>query len=248
MFFGNKDMPKNFALFLALFLGLMRPLPAIADDEYDTCMSYPDVPVQVTPRFDEPVYDYSKDIGDITGFAADTHRSIRETLALGLTHYEPILAIKVPLEGITRSDGLTCVHVKNVEVTVGYEDVTVFIAREFPEGTCGFDEIMAHEQKHIAVNQAILDEYTPRIQAELANYLRTEGVRQETDMKYAAQLIKGRLSAIVKSMMDEMTEENARRQRLVDSPQEYARIAGACNGQLRAAAMRFMMQNKTISR
>src|SRR5262249_24870310 len=112
---------------------------AFADDDmYAECDSYRDVPVHVTARFDQPVYDFSASIGNITELSKDTHHSIQESLTLGLTRYEPMLQVSVPVRGVQLPDGLACVHVDHVDVTFGYRNVRVYVAREFPQGSCGF--------------------------------------------------------------------------------------------------------------
>lgn len=228
------------AFFLAVFL-LLSALsnPSLADDRSDilaACGVNAEIPVHVTPRFDAPAYDYSKSIRAITAAAADSHHSIHENLTLGLTQYEPILSIHAPVREVQSSDGLACAHIEHLDVSVGYQHVTVSIAREIPQGSCGFNEVMAHEQKHISVNMQILQEYTPRIEAELGDYVRQNGNFQETNADYALKLLHEKLQDIIESIMKDMTAENQERQQAVDTPAEYARISAACNGQLRFAA------------
>jgi hypothetical protein len=233
-------MPKKILVICLLALFVPRPSPA--DDLSDAmaaCDTRPDIPVTVTPRFDEPTYDYSKNIGDIMARASDTHHSIRESLTLGLTQYEPMLSIRAPLITVQSSNGLACAHIEHVDVTVGYQNVVVFIANEIPEGSCGFNEVMAHEQKHINVNRQILEKYTPRIESELGDYVKSNGYFQETDPDYAVKLLKEKFQDIIESIMKDMTAENHERQQAVDSPAEYARISRSCNGQLQGIAARF---------
>jgi hypothetical protein len=204
------------------------------------CDSYPDVPINITTRFDEPVYDYDAGIAQIEAMASDQRHSIHENLTLGLTRYMPTLEFGVPVRSVQYPDGVACAHVQHVDVTIGYKDVTVFIAREIPQGTCGFDTIMAHEQKHIDVNRAILAEYTPLIEQRLKVFLHDNGVFREPNLDYASTMLQGKLQQILNEISEQIVTDNRQRQQQVDNPGEYRRITYSCNGQLTGIARRYM--------
>jgi len=224
-------------LFCSLCLALIsRACPAHADD----CPSYPDVPINVVTQFDQPVYDYSQDIAALQRLSGDERHTIHESLTLGLTRYDPVMEFHVPIRAEQLANGLACGFVDHVDVTIGYKDVTVFIASEIPQDSCGFDQVMAHEQKHIDVNRQILAEYAPRIEGELKDYLRLNGVFKELHPDYALSLLQDRLQVILNGIIADMMTENQRRQQMVDSRAEYARVSASCNGQLRGIAARFI--------
>lgn len=206
------------------------------------CAPYPTVPIDLTPVFDEPAYDYSLGIGALQGLSQDPSHIVHGShhgLTLGLTRYEPVLEFRVPVRSITFPGGLACAHVQHVDVTIGYRNVTVYIPHEVPQGSCGFNEVMLHEQKHIAVNRAILNEYAPLITKKLQDYLRLNGVFREQNSDYAIELLNKKLKAILDDVSAQISVENQRRQQLVDSPQEYRRVSATCNGQLNQAASQF---------
>lgn len=233
---------KQIYIILASCL-LFAVSPCMAEDAietYNACMSNPDIAVHVTPRFDAPSYDFHVGIGDIVAMSSDMHHAIHEGLTLGLTRYEPVIAINAPIVGVRRSDGTSCTHVEHVDVSVGYENVVVYVARDIPQDSCGFHEIMAHEQKHINVNMRILQKYVPRIETELHAYLQTNGINKDADVELAMKDIKARLHEIVASILENVSHQNELLQQDVDSPEEYARITASCDGQLRIIARQFM--------
>jgi hypothetical protein len=206
------------------------------------CESYPTVPVKVTPVFEEPRYDYTVDIATLQGLAQDATHAVHgghRGLTLGLTRYNPVLQFRVPIQTVKFPNSEGCARVNHVEVTIGYRDVVVFIPKEVPQGSCGFEQVMIHEQKHIAVNQAILDEYVPLIETRLRDYLRFNGVFREPNPQYAVDLLNQKLKTILDTMSQQITNENRQRQELVDSPEEYRRVSATCNGQLTHAAQQF---------
>lgn len=217
------------------------------DQAEDECAAYPNVPINVNPVFDEPRYNYTVDIGGLQKLAQDPQHTVHgghNGLTLGLTRYEPILEFRIPIRTVKFPDGVSCVHVDHVDVNIGYRKVVVYIPKEVPNGSCGFDQVMAHEQKHVAVNRDILNEYAPTIAQKLQDYLRVNGVFKEANADYASQLLNEKLKAILFDMSNQIFTENQKRQQLVDSPEEYRRVSAACNGQLTQAAQQYYRTGK----
>jgi hypothetical protein len=233
-------LKKHFLIFLA-FLTLATAV-ARAQDVVDTCDPYPDVPVNVTPRFDEPDYDYSIDLAGLQALSSDPQHNLHGAhagLTLGLTRYEPVMEFATPIKSFHLPGGLFCAHVDHVDVTFGYRNVTVYVPREIPQGSCGFDQVITHERKHIAVNQEILDEYAPQLADRIKDFLRLNGVFREENPDYAISEVKEKLQAIVDEIAKDVFTENARRQHEVDNPDEYRRVGESCQGQLSEAATEY---------
>jgi hypothetical protein len=228
-------------LWLFLFLSLLLIAHPVAAQDVDNCDSYPNVPVNLNPVFDEPQYDFSHNLADLQSIANDRLHSIPHyhAVAMGITRYEPILQFRIPMEVVTPPDGLACAHVQHVDVTVGYRQVTVYIANEIPADSCGFNETLAHEQKHVAVNRQLLQEFAPQIEERLKSYLKQYGVFRVQNAEYAEKLLREKLQVVMDEMIQQMQAENVRRQQLVDSRSEYDRLAHVCHGDLARIAQHF---------
>jgi hypothetical protein len=215
--------------------------PAAAQDVV-SCDSYPDVPVNIIAVFDEPQYDFSQNLASVQAIARDRQHAIphNEAIAMGITRYSPVLEFRIPMMVETPPDGLACARVQHVDVTVGYHDVTVFIANEIRQGTCAFAETMGHEQKHVAVNRELLQEFAPRIEERLKSYLRLYGVFRVENADFAEQLLRERLTSEMNDIIQQMQNENIQRQQLVDSRSEYERLSRVCGGDLSRIAGQFM--------
>jgi hypothetical protein len=151
---------------------------------------------------------------------------------MGITRYQPVMEFHVPVLMDIEPDGIACAHVQHVDVTFGFRDVTVFIASEIPPDSCAFNETMAHEQRHVEVNRDILNQFVPVIEDRFKEYLKLNGVSKVQNADYAKQIINDRLKAIMDEVVDQMTAENIRRQREIDSRDEYARLSRVCDGEL----------------
>ncbi|MFY9288487.1 MAG: hypothetical protein WAO98_08290 [Alphaproteobacteria bacterium] len=215
--------------------------------DVNECESWPNIPVTVIPRFDQPSYNYNVNLNQVQALANNPKRSVHgghHGITLGLTQYEPIIQFVAPMKGIKMPNGLACAHVEHLEATIGYKNVVIYIPREVPQGSCGFDQVMAHEQKHIEVNRQILVEYTPRIQQKLQEYLKINGVFKQIQADYAEKLLNERLQAILNETAMQVFTENSRRQQLVDTAEEYRRVNSMCNGQLGKTATHYMQQGR----
>ena len=228
-------------LSIITFLLVCLGAPAWAASPLDECANTRDIPVNVDPRFEPPGYDYRYSIAAIQGMVRESaQHGIQESLALGVTRYEPMMGISMPVKGITLPSGLVCAHVDKVDVTLGYRNVMVYIASELPQGSCGFREVMAHEQKHIDVNQRVLDEYKPIIEARIKEYVQANGVFREQTADYAMERLNRDLNGIISGLVGQMSEENQRRQELVDTQEEYTRITNSCNGEIASVSLHYL--------
>jgi len=62
------------------------------------------------------------------------------------------------IEKVPYPNGHACSYVKKIEVNVRYDELKVYIPREIPRGSCGFDSVKTHELKHVATEEAVLAE------------------------------------------------------------------------------------------
>lgn len=229
-------MLRFFAAFAFLLLALLA-LPAAAQPESECDADFTPF-VNVTPVFDSPNYNFTTGLDGIQKIAQDSGHSIHEKIALGVTHYQTMLEFRTPVVILTYPDGNSCARVQRIDVTIGYKDVTVYVAREIPEGSCGFDEVMAHEQKHIDVNRGVLQDYAPRIQESVEDYLRGNAVIHGQDHDAEIARLRQNLQNLLDDLSTKMMNDNIARQKEVDSPEEYARLSHVCGGQLAAVAGR----------
>ncbi|MDP9128105.1 MAG: hypothetical protein M3N08_07605 [Pseudomonadota bacterium] len=219
------------------FLIAMQPRLAEAEEDHG-CRVAKDVPVHITEVFEEPKIDRTADISAIQKILSDSRHSIRENISLGVTHYHPMLELRLPVEAISFQDGTHCAHILHAEVSIGYQEVVIYIAKEIPEGSCGFNEIMEHERKHIAVNKQILKDFVPVIEERLNEYLKLNNTFRQEKLGEAVGVVRQKTQAILDDVGEDMIRENQRRQGAVDSPSEYRRITASCDGQLLEVAER----------
>ena len=118
-----------------------------------------------------------------------------------------------------------------ITLTYGFSPLTVYVAREFPEGSCGHQEIQAHEMRHVKTYQAHLTAIEKELAATLNQRFATGAPWRGPAGESAARLqqeLDERWLPYVQREIRRVEEAQA----LIDTPEEYERITKACNGEI----------------
>ena len=175
------------------------------------------------------------------GYSIDTHLPYKALTAmkgvarqnayvLGLTKTES--QIRIALAGPMLQDpvsGYECVA-PQIGVTITYVPVVIYIGREFPPGTCAYDEILKHELRHLKTYMDYLPRVEKTVRAALAKRFEARPLyapRGTAKAALAREIDTGWLPYIKAEMRKVEILQAA-----IDSPQEYARLGKACNGEI----------------
>jgi hypothetical protein len=148
---------------------------------------------------------------------------------LGLTTGRFQARYRTSITGAKARTGGYCVWLKTAEITVGFQDLTVYINRAYEDGTCESDAVEAHEQEHVAINRAVLKKYLPRLEQVVSQavaykpFIRVLGGPEQAREAYI-QHFGERLGPLLR----EMEAERVRRNNRIDTPESYAEVAGRC--------------------
>ena len=123
-----------------------------------------------------------------------------------------------------------CVALAEAKVSLGYEDVTVYVSSEYPEGSCEYDTILAHEQEHVRINREILKTYKPKLQQAFARVLRSKKVMfaRRKDEARSAYLLE--LQHQFKRVVTEMLNARNLKNGAIDTQDSYRRLMAQCDG------------------
>jgi hypothetical protein len=157
---------------------------------------------------------------------------VQNGLVLGLTRTESRVAIKVDGKLLTQPDGLLECIMPQLEVTLYYPPIVVYVGSEFAPGTCSYREILAHEMRHLHAYMDFLPKAEARIRDRLAT--RFTGKPLYARQGQGRDLLQREIDA---SWMPFIKAEMMRVERLqaaIDNPQEYARLGKVCRGELQS--------------
>ncbi len=129
-----------------------------------------------------------------------------------------------------RGAGQMCYWHDTIDVSLHIKP-TIYIANEFPAGSCMHTAIMEHEQKHVTVDREIVNKYAKLIgeafQSDITRY-RVFGPIPISQGDAMAQQLKHRMESIFKTYTAQMSAERKQRQQQVDNINEYERVNHLC--------------------
>ena len=127
--------------------------------------------------------------------------------------------------------GQGCLYLKSLEVKV-HIDPTIFIAKEYPQGSCMHSAILAHERKHVREDQLVVNKYASIIGKAMARVIDSQGPAfgpyELERIPFVQQNIQNSLTKVLKKYKDQMNEERQKRQQAIDNIEEYESIGARC--------------------
>ncbi|AWK87196.1 hypothetical protein [Azospirillum thermophilum] len=129
-------------------------------------------------------------------------------------------------------DGTVCAQPRALLVNFGIQQHVVLVARELPPDSCIYREVLAHEMRHVAVDQALVREFAPIVRRRLDDALAAAGPVHARSQQQALAAIRRPVEAALRSTIQEFGRERDRRQAEVDTREEYERVSRACNGEV----------------
>ena len=170
--------------------------------------------------------DFTRSYAELTRMGVEAEANER---VIGLTRARIGHAATITMVGI-EEPGTRRVCVRpEIRVELSLTPMTVFVGREFREDACRRSAIIEHELKHVAVYRDALAAMTGEARDEIARaYGNTVMLFANRDE--AQREIETALTGYLGPLLERATREVRRRQADVDTPDEYARVAGACGG------------------
>jgi hypothetical protein len=109
-------------------------------------------------QFPDIAYVHALSKAEIRSLESEATGLTHETV--GLTH---ILTggVEVRTTEAQTPNGTRCIVVEAVKL-FPMKQATIYIPREYPEGSCNYDVLKRHEEEHVAIARRLLKEYAPR--------------------------------------------------------------------------------------
>ncbi|WP_229258193.1 hypothetical protein [Duganella margarita] len=129
------------------------------------------------------------------------------------------------------ASGYECVAPR-VTIQLNYSPVLIYVGNEFMPGTCAYKEILTHEQRHLKAYMDNLARVEKVVTAALNKRFAGQPMYAPsgTAMSALEHEINGTWFPFIQAEFDKGKIEQAR----IDTPQEYARLAQTCNGEIAA--------------
>jgi len=156
----------------------------------------------------------------------------RSQAVLGLTRTESRVMINVGGRLLTDpASGYECIA-PHIEIRLTYPPIVVFISREFRPGSCAYEEVLAHEMRHLNTYLDYLPKAESRVRLALARRFQDKPLYARIGQ--AQNLLQREID---RGWMPYIKSEMAKVEALqaaIDSPQEYARLGKVCRGEVQS--------------
>jgi hypothetical protein len=131
--------------------------------------------------------------------------------------------------------GYECIAPK-VEIKLNYSPVLIYVGNEFVPGSCAYQEILAHEQRHLEAYM----ENLARVELAVGRALgrRFEGKPLYAPSGTAMSALEHEINGTWFPFIRDEFEKGKVKQAAIDTPAEYARLGKACNGEIAAIMQR----------
>lgn len=196
----------------------------------DPCDQLPKPSVTVK-RIEVPItYNTEYSFRSLTNIAADLARPGRHVL--GLTRGNATVSFASNTPSIVDSRGRWECASPQITLSYGFNPMTVYVAREFPRGTCAFQEIHEHEMRHVDAYlrhiNSIEKELTDTLTARFAGEKIWRGPVGQTG-RLIQQEFNARWVPYVQQQIKRVDEAQAK----IDTTAEYERVTNACQGEIK---------------
>jgi len=170
--------------------------------------------------------DVTRSYRELTGMSPDAGSYDR---ALGLTLAKVGYQSSTEIQGMEqRRDGRACVR-PTIRIVFSMTPMTVFVGSEYHGDACREAVIMEHERKHVAVYSQFIAQFAREMREAITRDFGNE-IFFAPDRAHAQRDIEARLATHLEPAIRDSMQRIRERQKTVDSPEEYARVAAACGG------------------
>jgi hypothetical protein len=112
---------------------------------------------------------------------------------------------------------------------------TVWVANEFPLGTCMYQAVRDHEMKHVNADRTVTNQHLSRIRAALTEVAMGRGFfgpLPPDQLKTASAAFVDQLSGVLQRESQAFYSDEIKAQQAIDTMQEYQRLSHLCPKQM----------------
>jgi len=222
--------------FGVLFIGLL-PLPAHAAEP---CIGpTPDIQVMLRQEPATTRHERSREevLNSIAtpeeGRTSATRRAAREA-ARSYSNFSSKTALDLDIEYNNKkmADGNYCVSIHRLKVYVTLTDNVVDVATELAPNSCPFNELVAHEMKHYALDTELLREWERMLPRQLEAALSSSNSIQSNSQPQAKAMLASRTTGKVQQQLEALQTLRANKQSKIEIRDGLAAVRHACNVEL----------------
>ncbi|MCB2106842.1 MAG: hypothetical protein KDE14_04030 [Rhodobacteraceae bacterium] len=177
----------------------------------------------------DPVYSNTLNVTSLRDFLRARGHVIsgHHQRTLGVTSYQSRFVISGRTFSIPTAGGY-CVYFRHIDVEYGYLDHDVFVASEYPPGSCEYNAILDHENQHVAINRVALREGARLLRQELEQALERFEPKFSKDPQTGTDRAIADLQLSATPTLNRIERDQAARNAVLDSTSNYEETGKLC--------------------
>lgn len=155
--------------------------------------------------------------------------SLAENAGLTRVHVSPKLKSKTSGSN-AKFGSRNCMWVDTIDVDISYPAVTMYIATEYPVGSCNYNVTLTHENEHVKVAKDLLAKHAARIRTELEKTT----IPNKNMTMVVNDFISGQsqIDTLLKQIVDPLIQDFEKEIEIefskLDSPANYENVRSQC--------------------
>jgi len=219
--------------FFLLLLALVCLPSSVWAMQANGCDDYQEPAINVQQLVAQPRYNDTLDLPAIRKLASEGGQAIsssRHETPVGLTASSLKLDSRFEINvKHTAHDVMVCAQISSFSLSFGFDDTTVYLARELPYGSCSYHTVLDHEMKHVQTDQYLVRYYATQFPQLLRDAVREVGVIRASSSEAADNQIRAIISKYMSGLGTSLSDVRRKYQAKIDTPEEYERLSKSCN-------------------
>ena len=185
--------------------------------------------VHVTVDYGTVRYDNTRTREQIQAMAVGTAGRIGDGVhPAGLTVSEFATRISAAVQIRPISDSAYCVWLSELDVSLGYPEIAIYVDRRYARRSCQYAAILEHENQHRTINQRTLTAHFPAIRRRVHDIVDATPWLRAASEEAARNAYVTLVRDGLKETVDAFTADRERQHAVLDSPESYARTQALC--------------------
>jgi hypothetical protein len=102
--------------------------------------------------------------------------------------------------------------IDSMTVEFVYNTLTVYVTNAYPEGTCPYEQVLAHEKQHVQIHREVYQEY-----------------QRQLNWEEGKEALGKMINEVINPVFEDFEMELSRRNGLLDSAENYEELKSRCS-------------------
>jgi hypothetical protein len=139
----------------------------------------------------------------------------------GITLTNDHLEIRTKSYRQSLRDGRVCIWLTAVEATLGMPEQHVYVAADYPEYSCEYKSVLAHENKHVEINRRVVRAFADPMRKALPDGVTKVNPLIFSNANVQDSQITGFLYSLMRPTWEALYAELKRQNGAIDTPDAY---------------------------